>query len=57
MTVDRLLTGSVKSIQILLSSKNNETLQIIDFARFLIRLEFPPSDLEGTEFNLFEQRY
>ena len=49
MTVDHLLTGSVKSIQTLLSSKNNETLQIIDFARFLIRLEFPPSDLDRIQ--------
>ena len=40
-----LLTFGIISIQILLWPKNNETLQIIDFARFLIRLEFPPSDL------------
>ncbi len=40
-----MLTFKTKSIQTVLPPKNNETLQIIDFARFSIRLEFPPSDL------------
>ncbi len=39
-----LLTFGIKSIQFKLWPKYNETLQIIDFARFFTRLEFPPSN-------------
>ncbi|MDC6390431.1 hypothetical protein PP182_17205 [Maribacter sp. PR1] len=63
-TVDRvkllltdLLTFKTKSNQLKGWSKNDKTLQIIDFARFSLYLEFPPSDLKRTEFKLFEGGY